>query len=278
MVYTVILQKLGILKNSVLVPKYRNRHFGTSLSKCFHVLNRFSEDIDITFTEHLGGGRRKALKYKVLLPISEALGMQISNWDKIESDKDYNCYIFSYDPLDDFIEESLFPGVKLETALGSYAFPTEWRMVSSYIYEFLKEEDEELLDEFELHPFHMRLQSLDRTFIDKVFALCDYYLQGKEERYSRHLYDLYKLKPLIKFDTEFYNLVKEVRRHRASMKISCPSSQEGVNVPQVIKEFCEKNFFREDYMKITNYFVNEPVAYEDTIVNVLEIADSGFFN
>lgn len=32
---------------------------GTSLSKCFHAIERFSEDIDITFTEHLGEARRK---------------------------------------------------------------------------------------------------------------------------------------------------------------------------------------------------------------------------
>lgn len=55
---------------------------GTSLSKCFHLLERFSEDIDITFTEHLGEGRRKTLKYKILRPISEELGLPISNWEK----------------------------------------------------------------------------------------------------------------------------------------------------------------------------------------------------
>ena len=27
---------------------------GTSLSKCFHLIDRFSEDIDIAFTEHIG--------------------------------------------------------------------------------------------------------------------------------------------------------------------------------------------------------------------------------
>ena len=27
---------------------------GTALSKCFHLIDRFSEDIDITFSEHIG--------------------------------------------------------------------------------------------------------------------------------------------------------------------------------------------------------------------------------
>ena len=40
---------------------------GTSLSKAFHVIDRFSEDIDITFTEHLGEARRKKLKYVIKL-------------------------------------------------------------------------------------------------------------------------------------------------------------------------------------------------------------------
>ncbi|MDD4525818.1 MAG: nucleotidyl transferase AbiEii/AbiGii toxin family protein [Lachnospiraceae bacterium] len=35
---------------------------GTSLSKGFHVINRFSEDIDITFDEHIGEARRKNLR------------------------------------------------------------------------------------------------------------------------------------------------------------------------------------------------------------------------
>ncbi len=39
---------------------------GTSLSKGFHAINRFSEDIDITFNEHIGEARRKKLKNKII--------------------------------------------------------------------------------------------------------------------------------------------------------------------------------------------------------------------
>ncbi|MCR5452443.1 MAG: nucleotidyl transferase AbiEii/AbiGii toxin family protein, partial [Lachnospiraceae bacterium] len=39
--------KLGIFKKSVLVPKCRYRHFGTSLSKAYGLIERFSEDIDL---------------------------------------------------------------------------------------------------------------------------------------------------------------------------------------------------------------------------------------
>ena len=69
---------------------------GTSLSKGYHAINRFSEDIDITFDEHIGEARRKKLKNQILKGISEELCMPISNWESTQSDRDYNAYYFSY--------------------------------------------------------------------------------------------------------------------------------------------------------------------------------------
>lgn len=249
---------------------------GTSLSKGFHVLNRFSEDIDITFTEHLGEARRKKLKYNVMKQVSEELGLPISNWSKIESDKDYNCYIFQYEPLDVYAETSLSEGVKVETVLASYSFPTERVNIDSYVRQYLAIDNKELIDEFGLGLFEMNIQTISRTYIDKVFALCDYYMQGKSKRYSRHLYDLYKLREYVVFDEEFDRLIKEVRNHRAKMKI-CPSAKEGVDVPAVIHEFCEKEFYRQDYINITEYFIDDMVEYEQAIDAMIDLADRGLF-
>lgn len=249
---------------------------GTSLSKGFHVLNRFSEDVDITFSEHIGEAKRKKLKYNVMKEISEELDMPISNWDEIESDKNYNCYIFTYVPLDMYMENSLAEGVKVETALASYSFPTEKVNIDSYVRQYLEKENGELINEFELDLFEMNLQTINRTYIDKVFALCDYYMQRKSKRYSRHLYDLYKLKKYVIYDDEFIKLVAEVRNHRAKMKI-CPSAKEGVDIPALIHEFCEKEFYRQDYMNITEYFIDDMVEYERAAAEMIALADSGMF-
>ncbi len=48
---------------------------GTSLSKALKVINRFSEDIDISFSEHIGASRRKKLKYNIIAPIAGKLGI-----------------------------------------------------------------------------------------------------------------------------------------------------------------------------------------------------------
>lgn len=56
-------------------------------------------------------------------------------------------------------------------------------------------ENKLLIAEYGLEPFDMTLQSLERTFADKVFALCDYYMNKRIKRNSRHIYDIYMLYP-----------------------------------------------------------------------------------
>ena len=244
---------------------------GTSLSKGFHVINRFSEDIDITFNEHIGESRRKKLKHVVLKGISEKLGMPIVNWDETQSDRDYNAYFFSYTSVFALEDERLPQYVKLEMALGSYAFPTQSVEIHNFIGDYLENRDrKDIAEQFFLDRFFMNLQSLERTYIDKIFALCDYYMQGKSKRYSRHLYDVYKLTPLIDFDNKFVSLVKEIREHRAQMTV-CPSAKEGVDVSAIITEFCDNSFYEEDYQSITSYFTEDFVSYEDTIKNMRKI-------
>ena len=248
---------------------------GTSLSKCFHLIDRFSEDIDITFTEHIGESRRKKLKYAILEPISKELHMPIENWDSIESDKDYNYYMFQYKPVTEFSPEGIHPGVKLETALISYSFPTEEQEVSSMIYESLRDDMPELKTQYGLAPFRMQVQSVSRTFIDKIYALCDYYIDRKAKRYSRHLYDIYKLYPVITFDNPFNELVCQVREHRSCLSI-CPSARPGVDIKALINEFLDNDFYRHDYETITRTLISDHITYEQTAKRLREIADMLF--
>lgn len=251
---------------------------GTSLSKGFRVIDRFSEDIDITFDEHIGESRRKKLKNIVLKGISEDLGLPIANWDYTQSDRDYNLYKFEYDSVFGFEDDRLPQYVKLETALGSYSFPTQVTEIGNYIGDFLESrEKSDVAERYQMNRFPMKVQALERTYIDKVFALCDYYMQGKSKRYSRHLYDIYKLTPMMNFDEKFAKLIKEVREHRANMSI-CPSAQDGVDVSAILRVLCDNDFYKEDYQVITSYFAADFVAYEDVITNIRGLVDSGIFD
>lgn len=249
---------------------------GTSLSKCHHVIDRFSEDIDITFSNTLTQGQRKKLKNDIIANISKELDLPIVNWNETKSRRDYNCYIFDYKPIEDTTEKNLFSGVKMEVALGTVAFPTEKKLVDSYIYQYLSKENMDIVREFGIEPFEMTVQSLERTFADKVFAICDYYMEGKVKRHSRHIYDLYMLLPKIILDDAYRELVAEIRNHRARMSI-CPSAQPGVDVSELLKEIITKEIYRADYKEITTYFQNHPLEYEKAISAIRTIAESGIF-
>ncbi len=249
---------------------------GTSLSKCHKVIDRFSEDIDISFSNVLTQGQRKKLKDNTIARISENLKMPIVNWNQTRSRRDYNCYIFDYTPIDGFVKESLIPGVKLEVVHSSLAFPTVEMEVTSFVYDFLVKDNKELVKQFELQPFKIQVQHLDRTFADKVFAICDYYLQGKTERYSRHIYDLYMLLPKVKFGEKFAELVKEVRQQRLHVP-TCLSAQPGVDVNEILKKIEEEKFFLSDYVSITSVFQNTPLPYEEAITVLKKIIESGMF-
>lgn len=249
---------------------------GTSLSKCHHAIDRFSEDIDIAFSEDLTQGQRKNLKDKTIAGISRRLGLPISDWENARSRRDYNCYTFDYKPIGGYIQESLLPGVKMEVSLGSVSFPTIKLPVDSYVYQYLQQENEDIIREYQLQPFEMTLQSLERTFADKVFAICDYYISGKIQRNSRHIYDLYMLLPRIDLTEEYKELVSEIRLHRAKLSI-CPSAQEGVVISEILEKIIKDEVYRSDYEAITTYFQHHPVGYKEAISAIRTIIASDVF-
>ena len=63
------------------------------------------------------------------------------------------------------------------------------------------------LDSDSLVDMSVGLMINDDLYAYSNFALCGYFMQGRAKRCSRHLYDIYKLSPLIKFDEKFLILV-----------------------------------------------------------------------
>lgn len=269
---TLILKKLSLIEYPIVFKG------GTSLSKAFHVIDRFSEDIDITFTEHLGEARRKNLKYKILKPVADELGLMIRNFDSIESDKNLNHYDFYYESVvGDRVINAIPPYVKLETSLLSYAFPTEEKELGNYILDALGTEEEKLITTYDLGIFPMRVQSLNRTLIDKVFAVCDYYLQGKANRNARHLYDIYKLTNYVEVDEAFFNLVKEVRSHRIRLGSEiAPAAQPDVNILELVQKICDEDFYKEDYRETTLKLISDSLEYDMLKNHYKELAEKIF--
>lgn len=248
---------------------------GTSLSKCHKAIKRFSEDIDITIDFKLSQGQMKKLK-ETIKDVAEKLGMSIPNIDETRSRRSYNRYIMEYRSvllnLDDIVQTA----VLMETSYAEVSFPTVVLPVHSYIGDMMAEEAPEALEKFYLNPFEMKVQGLDRTLVDKVFAICDYYMQNRVKKHSRHIYDIYKLLPLVPLTDEFKTLVKEVRSVRAMTNI-CPSAQMEVNVSEILNLLIENEIYKEDYENITARILEEDVSYDVAIEALRKIAASGMY-
>ena len=248
---------------------------GTSLSKCHQAILRFSEDIDIAVDHDLSQGKKKKLKYEIA-DIAQRLGLKIVNIGETRSRRDYNRYIIAYDSILPQINEAIQPVILLETSFTARSFPTVTLPVSSFIGQTLEREASGLLKEYSLNPFSMKVQGLDRTLTDKVFAVCDYYLQNRMRKHSRHIYDIYKLLPLVKQDDAFRALVREVRAVRKESVI-CPSAADGVNIPELLAEMIQKEAYREDYRNLTEKLLEEEVDYDTAVTALERIAAGGMF-
>ena len=242
---------------------------GTSLSKCYQAIDRFSEDIDITTDIPLSQGQKQKLK-TTIVNITNDLNLTISNINETRSRRDYNRYIIVYDSVIESLVTNVQPAIILETAYITTSFPVQQKLVSNYIQQILKEEALELITKYSLDSYLMKVQSLERTFIDKIFAICDYHLQNKTTRHSRHLYDIHKLTPLLKFNNEFQKLVNDVRHERSKSPI-CISASPKININTILEDIINNNAYRDDYNKLTVQLLGENIYYDETISTLKEI-------
>ena len=128
-----------------------------------------------------------------------------------------------------------------------------------------------------MEPFDIRVQTLDRTFVDKVFAICDYMIDGKTERNSRHIYDLSRLLTYVTLDNKLKNLIKKVREDRKS-GTKCYSAQDNINISKLLRKIIDTEYYKKDYEESTEKLLSKTVAYEDAIKALETIIESGVFD
>lgn len=241
---------------------------GTSLSKCFRIIKRYSEDLDLNYVGKATQSKRKRIKEKIQ-EISHELNLTIPNIDDTRSRRDFNKYLIDYSPI--YKNNSLKDNIIIEVALQIPSFPYAEKECCSYIYDFLKSVNrDDLIKKYELEPFTIKVQSLERTFVDKVFAICDYYLDNKSSRNSRHLYDLYRISELIDI-SNIKDLVEEVKILRKENPV-CYSCKEGINIQSILNEIIKSNFYKKDYENISSELIerNEYDNYKyDKVIELL---------
>lgn len=255
---------------------------GTSLSKCYKLINRFSEDIDINFKENASPSpaERKRLKKAIIAAIEDAQ-LELTNLDNIGSRRVHNIYEVQY-PNQIEHTGTMKDHLMVETFVAYKSFPCEKKLVSSYILDYLIENEEnEIVEEFGLEKFEINVQKLDRTLIDKVFAILDYVETQRIDRNSRHLYDLHMIWSEIGHTLEpesFYKLFNAVVTERSRDPKRNVSAQNGYKILDKLNEIINKDLYKEDYETITIQLMHKEediVPYEVVIESLKAIITSG---
>ncbi|MBQ8293060.1 MAG: nucleotidyl transferase AbiEii/AbiGii toxin family protein [Bacilli bacterium] len=248
---------------------------GTSLSKCYKLINRFSEDIDLTLNEKcLTQGQKRHLK-KEMINVCEKIKFDITNIEEIRSRRNFNCYKIEY-PIK-YPSTSIKPLLLVETTYISKAYPSEVRQATSIIYDYLLEKSNLIaVEKYELFPFDINVQSLERTLIDKVFAICDYMIDGRTERLSRHIYDLSRLVTVVKLDENLKELMIRVREERKD-GIKSYSAKENININELLQKIIDTKYYKKDYENATEILLSKVVSYNEAISAIQKIIDSKVF-
>ena len=249
---------------------------GTSLSKCYKLINRFSEDIDLNIETETKPteGQRKNLKANIVSVIDE-FGFTLSNPDKIHSRRDYNKYIIDYPTVfsADYLKEYLV----VETAVYIKAYPCKEMPATSIIYDYLKENGyNNLIEEYNLEPFNVNVQAAERTLIDKLYALGDYYLSDSVQEHSRHIYDIYKLLDIVELNDNLRNLAKAVFEERKG-HVQCHSAKDDIDMNKLLQEIIDNEAYKKDYQDITEKIVFDNIGYSTAIKAVQTVVDSKLF-
>ena len=222
---------------------------GTSLSKGWDIINRFSEDIDLALSrdyflnvkklscascttntqihnlrekgqDFLFGEFKDELLAKLVemgLEVTVLTDNDITNENgkprKVPHDKDPSVLYVQYPSLYNSQAVYAIPTVKVEISVLSMSEPYEMRRISSLIEQTYKDED---VDSDLVQT--IRTVSPARTFLEKAFLLCEEFQKEKPRthRMTRHFYDLEKLMhtPYAEMALNDSVLYREIVEHR----------------------------------------------------------------
>ncbi len=226
---------------------------GTSLSKGWGLIKRFSEDIDLFVNpEKFEPPPSKNKMDKILKQLAQAVEEHPGlTWLRDEGTtiggvgrEDYFEYNGRFDDL-----PGIRPAVRLEPGIQSGTFPTEVVPITSLIGRYLQEQGREDMAE-DLMGFDMTLLHYRRTFVEKMFALHGKVVRLQEEghaleRDARHYPDLYVL------------------ADQNEVRAMLTSDEYG----QIRKDYDEKSrtFFAKSYRPPTDLsFADSPALFPDS--------------
>ena len=266
---------------------------GTSLSKAWGLINRFSEDIDVAISRSFFGLpdntqqqrtniRRKAFHYIEKTLIDEMATILMSN-----GIKDFEIKIVTenssamvttielyYKSILETIMDVVSPVVKVEFIAMSLDEPYLAKEISTYFHSIYPEIDNEIKCVFKsVLP--------ERTFLEKIFLLHEEYQKDKPRttRMSRHLYDLEKIMDtsFAKSALENTDLYETIICHRKKFN-NIQGIDYKLHYPATIRVYPPENLinnWKYDYEKLRESFIYDETkkTFEELTERMLELTN-----
>lgn len=179
---------------------------GTSLSKCYYVIQRFSEDIDIVVVKN-DGDSGNALKER-LKDVTNVIDKSIL--DVVPDDPNTNkkgsirkiIYSFPKVGVNGTYDE-VRENIALEVSHMGNTEPNHVKQIRTLIADYIKTTaSTELIAQFGLEDFEVRALAVERTLCEKIISLVRFsYTENPLEDLSNKVRHTYDLTLLMKLDT-----------------------------------------------------------------------------
>lgn len=280
-----------------------NKHLifkgGTSLSKVYKIIERFSEDIDIAIdkgflgfgdeydlrelsakqrdkiVDKLDSDCKEIVQNKIFNLLSESfseiIGEQSENNWKLEIDKDdpYGQTILFVFPREERAVAELDyikPIVRIELGARPENQPTETHLIQPYA-------AEEFPQMFEKPTCEIKVLSVERTFWEKATILHDQFHRADDyktaDRISRHYYDFYMLGKNGVSETALANLdlLESVVINKKSFFYRAGAKYEEALVGELhlVPSPTRLNALKRDYEKMDSMFFVAPPKFDDIV-------------
>lgn len=261
---------------------------GTSLSKAWNLIRRFSEDIDLAidreffgFTGELSKKQRTELRKTSAKYVAEIFyenlqtkfdekeftGLRFELVEEKESDKDRTINVFYPHVIEPpgYLEAK----VQIEISCRSLREPFSLQTFASLV------DDEYAGSDFAQLPIHVPTVNPERTFLEKIFLLHEEFHRPNEKmrvnRLSRHLYDVYylaktefaekALNDKVLYETIVEHRYKFTKIGGVDYNLHQPQTIDFIPIPAVI------DAWKADYKTMVEQMIYEenPPSFDDLI-------------
>lgn len=254
---TMILRELVNRDNDIIFKG------GTCLSKAYKAVERFSEDIDITYLASYSKERKKyGVSSKQRVYINSLIEEVVKKYDfeLINDIQDTNKKKSDYKSKRREFKiryDNVFSDVNVIKIDNSYITPTieyNTKVIQPLICEILGINVNEGSDEEAntLTKFTIKVEKEEQIIADKFFALSKHLKLNEYENYSRHIYDIYKvtknntvnLKDVSKY-------IKEIEKYEKENALKDKENGKKVeesNLKDVLLDVCKSEGYENDFV------------------------------